>query len=141
MGLFNFRHTRKIWCKTKTNPKNPIWVNRDRFVLSAGHGSMLLYSLLYLTGYKSITLNDLKSSLVGISFPCIIKPCTSIHGNKSDIQCIKNSDSLYKKINFPNYNPEFDSSLHKSYSTYYDPKFPNKKPLSLILSGNYFLIK
>ena len=43
------------------NPKNPIWVNRDRFVLSAGHGSMLLYSLLYLTGYKSITLNDLKN--------------------------------------------------------------------------------
>ena len=37
------------------NPKNPSWINRDRFVLSAGHGSMLLYSLLYLTGYKSIT--------------------------------------------------------------------------------------
>ena len=36
------------------NPKNPNWINRDRFVLSAGHGSMLLYSLLYLTGYKSI---------------------------------------------------------------------------------------
>ena len=37
----------------KFNPKNPNWLNRDRFVLSAGHGSMLLYSLLYLTGYKS----------------------------------------------------------------------------------------
>ena len=33
------------------NPKNPQWVNRDRFVLSNGHGSMLLYSLLHLTGY------------------------------------------------------------------------------------------
>ena len=43
------------------NPKNPDWVNRDRFVLSAGHGSMLLYSLLYLTGYKSISLNDIKN--------------------------------------------------------------------------------
>ncbi len=43
------------------NPKDPGWINRDRFVLSAGHGSMLLYSLLYLTGYKSITLNDIKN--------------------------------------------------------------------------------
>ena len=37
------------------NPKNPSWLNRDRFVLSAGHGSMLLYSSLYLCGYKSIS--------------------------------------------------------------------------------------
>ena len=43
------------------NPKNPNWLNRDRFVLSAGHGSMLLYSLLYLTGYKSISLNSIKN--------------------------------------------------------------------------------
>jgi len=42
------------------NPENPDWLNRDRFVLSAGHGSMLLYSLLYLTGYKSISLNSIK---------------------------------------------------------------------------------
>ena len=42
------------------NPKNPSWINRDRFVLSAGHGSMLLYSLLYLTGYKSVSLKDIK---------------------------------------------------------------------------------
>src|SRR5215471_10544371 len=41
------------------NPGNPQWVNRDRFVLSNGHGSMLLYSLLYLTGYP-LTLEDLK---------------------------------------------------------------------------------
>ena len=45
----------------KFNPKDPDWLNRDRFVLSAGHGSMLLYSLLYLTGYKSIKLDDIKS--------------------------------------------------------------------------------
>jgi len=43
------------------NPKNPTWFNRDRFVLSAGHGSMLLYSLLYLTGYKSISIKDIQN--------------------------------------------------------------------------------
>jgi len=42
------------------NPKNPLWVDRDRFVLSAGHGSMLLYSMLYLTGYEDFTLDQLK---------------------------------------------------------------------------------
>jgi len=44
----------------KYNPKNPFWYNRDRFVLSAGHASMLLYSLMYLTGYDSLTMDDLK---------------------------------------------------------------------------------
>ena len=44
----------------KYDPKAPKWHNRDRFVLSAGHGSMLLYSLLYLTGYKC-SLNDIKN--------------------------------------------------------------------------------
>ena len=43
------------------NPKNPDWLNRDRFVLSAGHGSMLLYSLLHLTGYKSISIKSIKN--------------------------------------------------------------------------------
>lgn len=45
----------------KFDPKRPHWLDRDRFVLSAGHGSMLLYSLLFLTGYKDIELDDLKS--------------------------------------------------------------------------------
>ena len=44
----------------KHNPTDPTWVDRDRFVLSAGHGSMLLYSLLHLTGYP-LSMNDLKS--------------------------------------------------------------------------------
>jgi len=45
----------------KFNPKNANWLNRDRFILSAGHGSMLLYSLLHLTGYKSISLKSIKN--------------------------------------------------------------------------------
>lgn len=45
----------------KLNPDAPKWFDRDRFVLSAGHGSMLLYSLLYLTGYEDITLEDIKN--------------------------------------------------------------------------------
>ena len=40
---------------------DPKWPNRDRFVLSAGHGSMLLYSLLYLTGYPGMTIEELKN--------------------------------------------------------------------------------
>ncbi len=43
------------------NPKNPKWYNRDRFVLSAGHGSMLQYALLYLMGYDSVSLDDIKN--------------------------------------------------------------------------------
>ncbi|MEM9244354.1 MAG: transketolase [Cyanobacteria bacterium P01_F01_bin.153] len=42
------------------NPKNPQWFNRDRFVLSAGHGCMLQYAMLYLTGYDSVNVEDLK---------------------------------------------------------------------------------
>ena len=50
-----------IWTRhLRHNPSNPTWPGRDRFVLSGGHGSMLLYSLLYLTGY-GLTLDDLKN--------------------------------------------------------------------------------
>ena len=42
------------------DPKHPLWPNRDRFVLSAGHGSMLQYALLYLTGYEDMTLDEIK---------------------------------------------------------------------------------
>ncbi|MBT5075571.1 MAG: transketolase, partial [Rhodospirillales bacterium] len=45
----------------KFDPNDPAWPDRDRFVLSAGHGSMLLYSLLHLTGYKDMTLDELKN--------------------------------------------------------------------------------
>ncbi len=50
-----------LWTRhLKFNPKDPHWFDRDRFILSAGHGSMLLYALLYLTGYD-LTLDDLRS--------------------------------------------------------------------------------
>ncbi len=50
-----------LWDKAlRHNPANPKWFNRDRFVLSAGHGCMLLYALLHLTGYDSVTLEDIK---------------------------------------------------------------------------------
>ena len=49
-----------LWTRRlKHNPRNPHWFDRDRFVLSAGHGSMLLYSLLYLTGYD-VSLDDIR---------------------------------------------------------------------------------
>ena len=49
-----------LWTRMlKHNPRNPHWFDRDRFVLSAGHGSMLLYSLLYLTGYD-VSLDDIR---------------------------------------------------------------------------------
>ena len=50
-----------LWTRfLKHNPRNPEWPNRDRFVLSGGHASMLLYSLLYLTGYD-VSLEDLEN--------------------------------------------------------------------------------
>ena len=45
----------------KFNPAKPEWADRDRFILSAGHGSMLLYALNYLTGYKEISLDAIKN--------------------------------------------------------------------------------
>jgi transketolase len=51
-----------LWDKLlRHNPKNPKWFNRDRFVLSAGHGCMLLYALLHLTGYDSVGIEDIKN--------------------------------------------------------------------------------
>ncbi|UCF89750.1 MAG: transketolase, partial [Desulfobacterales bacterium] len=50
-----------LWTRVlKHNPRNPDWADRDRFVLSGGHASMLLYSLLHLTGYK-LSLKEIKN--------------------------------------------------------------------------------
>src|SRR5215469_16146740 len=58
MGAAAMAYT--LWTQfLKHNPKDPLWVDRDRFVLSAGHGSMLLYSLLHLTGYD-LSLDEIK---------------------------------------------------------------------------------
>ena len=60
MGCADFAFV--LWTKyLKFNPANPHWANRDRFVLSAGHGSMLIYSLLHLTGFEKMTLDQLKN--------------------------------------------------------------------------------
>ncbi len=59
MGAAPMAYT--LWAKNMShNPKNPNWQNRDRFILSAGHGSMLLYSMLHLFGY-GLTIEDLKN--------------------------------------------------------------------------------
>ena len=52
----------ELWSRhMKHNPANPEWKNRDRFVLSGGHGSMLLYSLLHLFGYGNLSVDDIKN--------------------------------------------------------------------------------
>jgi len=59
MGMAAMAYT--LWQRfLKHNPADPGWADRDRFVLSAGHASMLLYALLYLTGYD-LSLDDLKN--------------------------------------------------------------------------------
>ena len=59
MGMADVAYV--LWTKyLKHNPKNPNWIDRDRFILSAGHGSMLIYSLLHLTGYD-VSMEDLKN--------------------------------------------------------------------------------
>ena len=66
----------------KYDPADPNWPDRDRFVLSAGHGSMMLYSLLYLTGYPGMTLDDIKT-FRKLGSPCAGHP---EHGHAPGIE-------------------------------------------------------
>ncbi|MDZ4741802.1 MAG: transketolase [Verrucomicrobiota bacterium] len=60
MGCAIYAHT--LWTKfMRHNPADPHWANRDRFVLSGGHGSMLLYSLFHLFGYPKMTIEEIKN--------------------------------------------------------------------------------
>ncbi|HMI66657.1 MAG TPA: transketolase [Cyclobacteriaceae bacterium] len=60
MGAAPMGHV--LWSEAMNyNPQNPEWANRDRFILSAGHGCMLLYNFLFLTGYPDITMEDIKN--------------------------------------------------------------------------------
>lgn len=54
------------------NPKDPFWFNRDRFVLSAGHGSMLQYALLHLTGYEGMTVSSLSVKVSSVGFKHVV---------------------------------------------------------------------
>ena len=97
----------------KFNSSNPSWINRDRFVLSAGHGSMLLYSLLYLTGYKSISISQIRSIFPGRSPENARKSSSKIHlGARLNrllfdkLVCRKSSD-VYTNF-FPHMNIGFD---------------------------------
>jgi transketolase len=71
MGLAPAAHV--LFNKFMTfNPKNPDWVNRDRFVLSNGHACALLYILLHLFGYETTTMEDLKNFRVSRSLTSIL---------------------------------------------------------------------
>ncbi len=55
----------------RINPAQPNWINRDRFILSAGHGSMLLYALLHLSGFEDVSMDEVKRRHTA--------PCSQIH--------------------------------------------------------------
>ena len=91
----------------KFDPNDPRWIDRDRLIISNGHGSMLLYAVLYLTGYKDITLEDIKKMLsAGADRVCInsaaidninlLKQASRIFGS-ANITIIIQSIKLNKK--------------------------------------------
>ncbi len=75
----------------KHNPDAPTWVNRDRFVLSAGHGSMLLYSLLHLSGYD-LSMDELKK------LPPMGQPHAGSPGSGTYPRCRRNDGSARTRL-------------------------------------------
>lgn len=70
-----------LWHKhLRMSPQNPDWINRDRFILSAGHGSMLQYSLMYIFGYDAVTIDDIKTFRQLGSRACGHPENTATHG-------------------------------------------------------------
>ena len=84
------------------NPANPEWANRDRFILSGGHGSMLLYSLLHLFGY-GLTKEDLMNILLEKLTPLAEKKAIPERSLRDDISVLLN---MYVKEKQQNYDPE-----------------------------------
>ena len=66
----------------KFDPADPHWPDRDRFVLSAGHGSMLLYAVLYLTGYEQPTIDDIRTFASSAARAPGIRRITSCRGSR-----------------------------------------------------------
>ena len=101
----------------KFDPNNPKWIDRDRFVLSNGHGSMLLYSILYLTGYKDISLNDIKN-FRQLGFP------TAGHPEFGDLEGIETttgplSQGLSNAVGFAMAESKLSSTLGKDCIDHY----------------------
>jgi hypothetical protein len=69
------------------NPKNPAWFNRDRFVLSAGHGSMLQYALMHLVGYDSVSVSDSTGAVGGWGCCCARLPCDGPYEARRNWYC------------------------------------------------------
>ena len=90
--------------------------------------------LVYIQGHRGDSYND----------QSFLDMINKFKDEKYDILTLGMTGLSYNennKINFPNYKKKSNPSSHKTYSTYFDKNFPNKKPLSLMLSGNYYLIK